>query len=65
MNLTSIVKVQVNISPTGTVTSAKAVGGHPLFIESAVDAVKKWRFEPGPNATTQIIEFRFTDPNSN
>jgi TonB family protein len=63
MNLSSIVKVQVDINPAGAVTSAKAVGGHPLFIEPALDAVKKWRFEPSTAASTQVIEFKFTNPN--
>jgi TonB family protein len=63
MNLTGVVKVQIEISPAGTVTSAKALGGHPLFIDSAVDAVKKWRFEPASSPTSQIVEFKFTNPN--
>jgi TonB family protein len=63
MSLSGTVKVQVEISPTGTVTSAKAVGGHPLFIDAAVDAARKWRFEPAPSATSQILEFKFANPN--
>lgn len=63
MNLAGVVKVQVEISPAGTVTSAKALGGHPLFIDAAVDAVRKWRFETSPNATTQVVEFKFANPN--
>lgn len=62
MNLTGTVKVQIDISPAGAVTSAKAVGGHPVFIESAVDAAKKWRFESANSTTTQVLEFRFTNP---
>ena len=63
MNLTGVVKMQIEISPAGTVTSAKAVGGHPLLIESATDAVRKWRFEPAQAASTQIVEFKFVNPN--
>jgi protein TonB len=65
MNLTGTVKVQIDIAPAGNVTSAKALGGHPLFIDSAVDAAKKWRFEPASGTTTQILEFRFTNPTGN
>ena len=57
MNLSGVVKVQVEISPAGTVTSAKALGGHPVFIDSALDAVKKWRFETAQSATQQTVEF--------
>jgi TonB family protein len=62
MNLTTTVKVQVEISPAGTVTSAKAIGGHPVFLESAVDAARKWRFEPAQEASTQVLEFKFVNP---
>jgi TonB family protein len=63
MNLSGVVKVQVEISPTGTVTSAKALGGHPVFIDSALDAVRKWRFEPAQGASQQTVEFKFVNPN--
>jgi TonB family protein len=63
MNLSGVVKVQVEISPAGTVTSAKALGGHPVFIDSALDAVRKWRFEPSQSPTEQIVEFKFVNPN--
>lgn len=62
MNLTTTVKVQVEISPAGTVTSAKAIGGHPVFIESAVEAARKWRFEPAQESNSQVIEFKFVNP---
>ena len=60
MNVSGAVKVEVVITPAGTVKSAKALGGHPLLIESALDAVKKWKFEPAPGETTQTVTFKFT-----
>jgi TonB family protein len=59
MNVSGTVKVEIVIAPNGTVKSAKALGGHPLLIESALDAVKKWKFEPGSEETTQVIAFDF------
>jgi TonB family protein len=59
MNLTGTVKLEVVVAPNGTVKSTKVVGGHPLLSSAAVDALKKWRFEPGPEDTTGIIEFKF------
>jgi hypothetical protein len=41
------------------VKSSRAVGGHPLLVQSCQEAVKDWRFEPGPEETTQIVEFDF------
>ena len=59
MNVSGVVKVQVTIAPNGTVKTAKALGGHPLLIESAVDAVKKWKYEAGKDETTTIVQFNF------
>jgi TonB family protein len=64
MNLSGTVKVQIEISPAGAVTSAKALGGHPLFIDSAVEAVKRWKFESASSTTSQIVEFKFNNPSS-
>jgi TonB family protein len=59
MNLTGRVKIELVIAPDGHVKSSRAVGGHPLLVQSCLEAVKDWRFEPAPDETTQIIEFEF------
>lgn len=61
MSIAGVVKVQVVVAPNGTVKSTKVVGGHPLLVSAAVDAVKKWRFESAPDETTGVVEFKF-DP---
>jgi TonB family protein len=63
MNISGIVKVQVTVAPNGTVKATKLVGGHPLLANAALDAVKKWRFETGPDEITGIVEFKF-DPSA-
>jgi TonB family protein len=40
------VTVEVLIDESGEVVSAKAVGGHPLLQQSAVDAARQARFSP-------------------
>jgi TonB family protein len=62
MSIAGVVKVQVVVAPNGSVKSAKVVGGHPLLVNAAVDAVKKWRFETASGETTGVVEFKF-DPN--
>src|SRR5208337_1110062 len=59
MNITGTVKVQVVVSPNGTVKEAKVVGGHPVLASAALDAVKKWRFEPAPVESTGVVDFKF------
>lgn len=63
MGVTGKVKVEVTIAADGKVSAAKVVGGSPVLTTAAVDAVKKWKFEPGPKDTVEIIEFEFKDPN--
>ena len=63
MGVTGKVKVEVTITTDGKVASTKIVGGSPVLTMAAVDAVKKWKFEPGPKETVEIIEFEFKDPN--
>jgi TonB family protein len=62
MGISGVVKVQVVVAPNGSVKSTKLVGGHPLLVNAAVDAVKKWRFEAASEETTGVVEFKF-DPN--
>jgi TonB family protein len=59
MNVTGKVKIEATISPDGRVTATHVVGGSPILVSSAVDALKKWRYEPGPKETTEIVEFNF------
>ncbi|HUJ32824.1 MAG TPA: energy transducer TonB [Candidatus Acidoferrum sp.] len=59
LNLTGKVRIETTISADGRVTGTKVVGGNPVLASSAVDAVKKWRFEPAPKDTTEIIEVDF------
>jgi TonB family protein len=59
MNITGTVKVQVVVAPNGSVKDAKVVGGHPVLASAALDAVKKWRFEPAANESTGVVDFKF------
>ena len=62
MSISGVVKVQVVVAPNGSVKSTKVVGGHPLLVHAAVDAVKNWRFDSASEETTVVVEFKF-DPN--
>ena len=61
MSISGAVKVQVVVAANGSVKNAKVMGGHPLLVNAALDAVKKWRFEPASDETTGVVEFKF-DP---
>lgn len=59
MNLSGTVKIEVTVAPNGTVKDAHVAGGHPVLASAALDAAKKWRFEPAPTESTGIIDFKF------
>ena len=61
MGLAGNVKLQLVVSANGEVKETKVIGGHPILVNAAVDAVKKWRFETASAESTGTVEFRF-DP---
>jgi len=53
------VKFEVAIAPDGRVRNVKLIGGNPVLAQAAQDALKEWKFYPGPEETTQVVEFDF------
>lgn len=58
-NTSGVVRLSVEVTPGGEVRDVKPIGGHPLLIPAAENAVKKWKFEPAKDSTTEVIEFKF------
>jgi TonB family protein len=58
-NISGTVKIEVVVAPNGSVKEARVVGGHPVLASSALEAAKKWRFEPAGGESTGIIDFKF------
>ena len=63
MNVAGRVKIEVTISSDGRVVNTRTVGGSPLLVGAATDAVKKWRYEPSSKESIEIVEFDFSDKN--
>ncbi len=59
MNITGTVKVLVVVAPNGSLKDTKIVGGNPLLVNAAMDALKKWKFEPADSESTGTVEFKF------
>lgn len=60
LNVSGTVKVELTVAPNGNVKFVKPLGGHPVLIEAASDAARKWKFEPAKDETTTIIQFNFS-----
>ena len=58
-NLSGRVRISVVVGKDGKVKSCKVLGGNAVLANSAQDALKDWRFAPGPDDTTEVIEFEF------
>jgi len=61
------VDVQITISEEGRVIEAKAISGHPLLRDAAVEAARQWIFKPAilngvPVKTEIVLTFVFTVP---
>ncbi len=59
LNVTGTVKVLVVVAPNGTIKQSKVVGGNPVLVNSALDALKKWKFETANEESTGTVEFKF------
>ncbi len=59
MNVTGKVKIEATVAADGHVMSTRVVGGSPLLVNAALDALKKWHFEPAAKESTEIVEFAF------
>lgn len=59
MHVAGVVKLEVVVRANGSVKSTKVVGGNPVLIQSATDAVRKWKFETAPDETVGVVELTF------
>jgi TonB family protein len=59
MHIRGSVRLEVNVTPSGVPKSTKVLGGHPLLVQAATDALSMWRWTPGPSETTEVIEIKF------
>ena len=59
MHIRGTVKVEAVVRPNGTVKSTRVLGGNPVLIVAAQDAVSKWKFETAQNETTQVVQLSF------
>ncbi len=63
MGVSGIVKLSVVVAPNGTVKSSKVIGGHPVLVNAAMDAMKQWKFESAPTESSGTVEFKFQPQN--
>lgn len=61
MHIHGVVRIEAIVRPNGSVRSTRVLGGSPVLVDAAGDAVKKWKFETGQNETTQVVQVSFEE----
>jgi TonB family protein len=59
MNLAGTVKVVAVVAPDGKVTAVQPMGGSPVLLQAAQDAVSRWKFAPAGGESRQVVELHF------
>ena len=59
MKIGGVVKLEVTVDAEGKVIDVKAMSGNRVLSEAAEDAVRKWKFVPGPGQSTVEVDLNF------
>jgi TonB family protein len=61
INVKGNVKLEADVAADGTVRTFTVKGGHPILVDAAETAIRKWKYAPAPRESTELIEIHF-DP---
>jgi TonB family protein len=61
MGLAGTVRVEIVVGSDGAVKAVEVKGGHPVLAQAAVNAVRKWKWEPAAHESHEPVEVKF-DP---
>ena len=59
MGIGGTVRVSALVAADGTVKGTKIDGGNPMLAEFASTAVKKWKYAPAAQQSSEAVEFNF------
>jgi len=59
MLISGTVKIEATVSPNGRVKSTKVIGGSPVLMKAALDALQSWKWESTPSESKELIELTF------
>jgi TonB family protein len=60
MHIQRTVKVEASVKADGNVRGPRLLGGNPVLVEAASEAVARWKFEAAPTETTEVVQVVFT-----
>ena len=59
MHIHGAVRVEAIVKANGSVKSTRVLGGNPVLVDAALDAVGKWKFDPAQGETTEVVQIAF------
>src|SRR5579863_3102074 len=59
MRLSGTVKVIAVVSPDGSVKAVQPLGGSPVLIQAAEEAVSSWKFVTAGGESKEVVEMHF------
>jgi TonB family protein len=59
MRVTGVVRMEVTVDAEGKVTDVKLLSGNQMLAIAAEEAVRKWRYVPGPGQSTLNVDINF------
>jgi protein TonB len=58
--LQGVVRVDALVAPNGTVETVAIKAGHPVLVQAAANAVRRWRWEPAAHESHEIVQVKFS-----
>ena len=59
MHMHGVVKIEAVVRANGSVKSTRVLGGNPVLVDAAIEALRKWKFEPAHGETTELVQLAF------
>lgn len=59
------VRLSVVVTPNGNVKKVTPIGGNPILVDVATDAVKQWKYAPSENTDTFEVKVEFNPRKAN
>jgi TonB family protein len=54
------VRLSVTVLANGDVARVDILGGNPIFVASAINAIRKWKYAPAASQTKEEVQINFT-----
>lgn len=59
MNITGAVQLQVTVDAGGSVKNVRVLGGHPVLVQAAVQAVRSWKYRSAAAESVEVVRLTF------